>query len=166
MVALGAGLCADGGETIVTGIEQCRARGRAETLVLPRGEAVLADGFCYAVLDHKPLCRSEETRTGDWRRIDVSSTAPPETATVRTLWLEHGTAPQNAAYAYAVVPADTAEKAADTLAALTVLANTPQVQAVAAPGRVLAVFHEDAVLTLPNGRTAAGRAKTTQVFSC
>lgn len=166
MVALGAGLCADGGETIVTGIEQCRARGRAETLNLPRGEAVLADGFCYAVLDHKPLCRSEETRTGDWRRIDVSSAAPPETATVRTLWLEHGTAPQNAAYAYAVVPADTAEKAADTLAALTVLANTPQVQAVAAPGRVLAVFHEDAVLTLPNGRTAAGRAKTAQVFSC
>lgn len=164
MIALGAGLCADGGEPVVTGIEQCRVRGRSETLVLPRGEAVLADGFCYAVLDQKPLCRSEESRTGDWRRIDVSSPAGAETANVRTLWLDHGAAPQGASYAYAVVPADTAEEAADVLAALTVLANTPQVQAVAAPGRVLAVFHEDAALTLPDGAAVSGRAGEARLF--
>lgn len=166
MLALGAGLCADGAEPIVTAIEQCRIRGEAKTLSLPRGEALYADGFLYAVLDQKPLFRREETRTGSWQRINVSCPDPPETAAVRTLWLAHGSAPKNASYAYAVVPGDTPGETAATLLALSVWVNTPQVQAIAAPGRVLAVFHTDAALTLPNGSTVQGKAGEALSLPC
>jgi len=149
---------------VVTALDQCRQRGDSVSLTLPRGEAVCADGFLYAVLDGQPLHRREELRTGTWQRINESCTAPTESIPVRTLWLEHGVAPQDATYAYAVVPGNSPAAAA-ALEAVEVLCNTAALQAIRVGGRVLAVFHKAGALTLPDGRTVTGEAATAAYYT-
>ena len=75
-----------------------------------------------------------EDRTGSWSDINTTSTTERRTRRYRTLWLDHGTDPSDASYAYLLMPGATrrtlAARAADHRW-LEVLANTAAQQSVA-----------------------------------
>ncbi|CAM5726320.1 hypothetical protein SFUMM280S_03426 [Streptomyces fumanus] len=137
MVCLGAGItCADGVpvETVVDN----RNLGKAghNPFVLAGDWAHLAGHGGWIVLDGD-LRTLREDRTGAWS--DINATSSPERRTRRwqTLWLDHGTDPADATYAYVLLPGArrraVARRAADRHW-LTVLANDARRQAVTVPG--------------------------------
>ncbi|WP_328322162.1 polysaccharide lyase 8 family protein [Streptomyces sp. NBC_00388] len=75
-----------------------------------------------------------EDRTGAWHDINTTSSAERQTRTYQTLWLDHGTDPVDASYAYLLMPG-AARRILEARAAdrgwLEVLANTAALQAVA-----------------------------------
>ncbi|MGW7050990.1 polysaccharide lyase 8 family protein [Streptomyces sp. NPDC054887] len=75
-----------------------------------------------------------EDRTGSWSDINTNSTTERRTRRYQTLWLDHGTDPVDAGYAYLLMPGASrrtvAARAADT-GWLRTPANTRAVQAVA-----------------------------------
>ncbi|AXG82901.1 lyase [Streptomyces paludis] len=75
-----------------------------------------------------------DDRTGAWSDINTSSSPERSTRRYRTLWLDHGTDPVDARYAYLLMPGASrralAARAADRHW-LEILANTPDRQAVA-----------------------------------
>jgi chondroitin AC lyase len=75
-----------------------------------------------------------DSRTGAWQRISQQSSLPdgPVEAEVFQLWLDHGVQPSEASYAYVVYPAINLENFEAQVAGqnITVLANTPELQAV------------------------------------
>ncbi|MGW1894259.1 polysaccharide lyase 8 family protein [Streptomyces sp. NPDC002004] len=81
-----------------------------------------------------------EDRTGAWSDINTTSTTERRTRRWQTLWLDHGTDPTDATYAYVLMPGASrravAERAADRHW-LTVLANDGACQAVAIASRGL-----------------------------
>ncbi|MFC9247108.1 polysaccharide lyase 8 family protein [Streptomyces sp. NPDC057136] len=77
-----------------------------------------------------------EDRTGSWNDINTTSTTERRTRRYQTLWLDHGTDPVDAHYAYLLMPGASRRTVAARAADgdwLKVLANTSAVQAVAIP---------------------------------
>ncbi|MEV0823223.1 polysaccharide lyase 8 family protein [Nonomuraea rubra] len=77
-----------------------------------------------------------EERAGSWR--DVNAAGSPDRITRRylTMWLDHGTDPAGASYAYLLMPGATAEATRARAAAegrVEILANTPYAQAIRVP---------------------------------
>ena len=89
------------------------------------------------------------SNTGAWTTIDLNDTVSPNTNTDNylTLWFNHGVNPTNATYAYVLLPNFTATNTAAYAAnpAVTILTNTPNVQAASDPalGVVAANFWLD-----------------------
>ncbi|MGW2259640.1 polysaccharide lyase 8 family protein [Streptomyces sp. NPDC001780] len=121
-----------------------------------------------------PVRTRTEDRTGSWSDINTGGTPERRTRRYRTLWLDHGTDPVDASYLYLLMPGATRARVAARAADrhwLSVLANTPAVQAVAVPslGCVAANFWEPgtagpltatapaSVLAVVHGRTATLR---------
>ncbi|WP_245563446.1 polysaccharide lyase 8 family protein [Longispora albida] len=79
-----------------------------------------------------------ENRTGAWRDINVNGSAAALSRKYLTLWLDHGTNPVNASYAYQMMPFATSgatqARAADG-GWMTILNNTRWQQAVQIPSR-------------------------------
>ncbi|MFF3315270.1 polysaccharide lyase 8 family protein [Streptomyces sp. NPDC003035] len=77
-----------------------------------------------------------EDRTGAWSDINTTSSTETRTRTYQTLWLNHGTDPAGASYAYLLMPGASprtlAARAADQ-DWLTILDNSAERQAVAVP---------------------------------
>ncbi|MEV4337962.1 polysaccharide lyase 8 family protein [Streptomyces sp. NPDC049590] len=175
VVCLGAGIsCADGVpvETVVDN----RNLGENGTQSLVRGgNWAHLEGHGGWVLPHGGELRTlREDRTGAW--ADINTTSSPERRTRRwqTLWLDHGTDPADARYAYVLLPGATRAETAARAGGrhwLTVLANDTTAQAVAVPrlgltactfwgtGTVgeLTVSAGASVLVVRRGRTAALR---------
>lgn len=146
VVCLGAGITADGPEPVVTTINQCNASG----FVRGEGNAFHHDGVGYVALEGGH--RSETAlQRGTWRSVNARYEAAPVEKTVFTAWIDHGTAPSDARYAYVVRPVTAtpaqARSYADALP-VEVLANTPKVQAVAHPALRLTgyVFYQAGAL--------------------
>ncbi|WP_181793995.1 polysaccharide lyase 8 family protein [Streptomyces sp. WELS2] len=175
VVCLGAGIsCADGVpvETVVDN----RNLGENGTQPLVRGrDWAHLEGHGGWILPLGGELRTlREDRTGAW--ADINTTSGPERRTRRwqTLWLDHGTDPADARYAYVLLPgatrAETAARAGDRHW-LSVLANDTTTQAVAVPrpgvtactfwgaGTVgeLTVSAGASVLVVRRGRTASLR---------
>ncbi|WUQ40410.1 polysaccharide lyase 8 family protein [Streptomyces sp. NBC_00234] len=77
-----------------------------------------------------------EDRTGSWSDINTTSTTERRTRRYQTLWLDHGTDPVDARYAYLLMPGASRRTVAARAADgdwLKTLANTSAVQAVAIP---------------------------------
>ncbi|MEU3525735.1 polysaccharide lyase 8 family protein [Streptomyces sp. NPDC038707] len=175
VVCLGAGIsCADGVpvETVVDN----RNLGENGTQSLVRGgNWAHLEGHGGWVLPHGGELRTlREDRTGAW--ADINTTSSPERRTRRwqILWLDHGTDPADARYAYVLLPGATRAETAARAGGrhwLTVLANDTTAQAVAVPrlgltactfwgtGTVgeLTVSAGASVLVVRRGRTAALR---------
>lgn len=164
MVALGAGItCADTAPVRTT-LNQCHWRGPALLAgvygPLTEGEYPLAagaacwhDGVTYRILDGAGMLRLG-TQSGAWSDCGVGS---PEVMTLPVLnaGLEHGAQPQNATYAYAVLPGVAQEDAfADDPARFVIARNDAALQAVwhAGDGRGHAVFYEPGSITFPDGQ--------------
>ncbi|MFI6386334.1 polysaccharide lyase family 8 super-sandwich domain-containing protein [Nonomuraea sp. NPDC050540] len=160
-VALGAGItCADPDVPVHTTIDQT-------TLT---GEVRLADGtlhhngVTYFFPHPAPLTVRSGARSGSWAAVNRSQSARELSADVLEIWLDHGRAPSDASYAYLAVPGPPA----DTLTAprpLTVLANTPGIQAVRHSTLDLTqiVFHRPGTLALPGGSITTDRPILVQV---
>ncbi|MFJ9868724.1 polysaccharide lyase 8 family protein [Streptomyces sp. NPDC101165] len=137
VVCLGAGItCADGVpvETVVDN-RNLGERG-TQTLVRGPGWAHLEGHGGWILPCGGELRTLREDRTGAWSDINTTSTAERRTRRWQTLWLDHGTDPADAAYAYALLPGasrgEVAARAADRHW-LCVLANDARRQAVAVP---------------------------------
>ncbi|MET8770181.1 polysaccharide lyase 8 family protein [Streptomyces sp. NPDC004658] len=175
VVCLGAGIsCADGVpvETVV----DSRNLGENGTQGFVRGRnwAHLEEHGGWILPCGGELHTLREDRTGAWSDINTTSTDERRTRRWQTLWLDHGTDPEAARYAYALLPgasrAETAARAADRHW-LSVLANDADRQAVAVPrlglvagnfwraGTVgdLTVSAGASVLVVRRGRTATLR---------
>ncbi|MER7223635.1 polysaccharide lyase 8 family protein [Streptomyces rubradiris] len=175
VVCLGAGITCTDGVPVETVLDN-RNLGENGTQPLVRGRNwAHLEGHGGWVLPHGGELRTlREDRTGAW--ADINTTSSPERRTRRwqTLWLDHGTDPADAGYAYVLLPgatrAETAARAGDRHW-LTVLANDTTAQAVAVPrpgvtactfwgaGTVgeLTVSAGASVLVVRRGRTASLR---------
>lgn len=97
--------------------------------------------------------------TGNWRQINHHpwATEEPVQKDVFTLWLDHGTKPQNASYAYIVVPGMDASSIDNynKRSEITILANTPETQAVQHKGlnRTMIVFYQPGKIKVSNELT-------------
>ena len=159
LVALGSDLCASGAEPIVTTLEQCRLEGSLRQERCAGHCAIRHNGTVYALLDSHELQFDTQMRTGNWKRINESESAPPVTEDVLTVWIDHGTAPANASYAFAILSEAMAEQ---KLASVKVLANTSQCQAIEWNGYAYCVFHQTGNVILPGGKTITGEVSHAQ----
>ncbi|OXS32238.1 lyase [Streptomyces sp. XY006] len=172
VICLGAGItCTDGVpvETVVDN-RNLGAHG-TQRFVRGPGWAHLEDHGGWVLLDGGEPRTLREDRTGAWSDINTGSTTERRTRRWQTLWLDHGTDPADARYAYVLMPGASphavARRAADRRW-LTVLANDPGRQAVDVPslGLTAANFWQAgtvgpltasagaSVLTVRRGRTA------------
>lgn len=179
-VALGAGITSDGGHRVETVIENRNlgADGHNRLLVdgVPHsaasghnsafGQARWAhiEGVGgYVLPDGAALRTLREERTGTWRAIDTGADTGGSTDPVSrhylTLWLDHGPAPTDAGYAYALLPGASAAATAAWSASrpVRVLANNSTAQAVEDRRAGLTAVHFWAAGTAA-GITASGPA--------
>lgn len=98
VVCLGAGISGPEGVRVYTTLEQSHLRGR---IGQSRG-GVRHGGISYLPLDDNSYTVQDEEHRGDWHELG------PGTGTasgrVFLMYIDHGTAPRDAAYAYAVIP--------------------------------------------------------------
>ena len=112
----------------------------------------------YLILDNASGSVSLASQSGSWSSINTAQSSAPLSKNVFTMRIAHGTNPENAKYAYAVVP-DITKSAFESYAqapGIRVVSNTNSIQAVYKPAEAIyeAVFYQagsvkfDTALTL------------------
>jgi chondroitin AC lyase len=145
IVCLGAGIYSGHDEPVFTTVNQCRQAGDA-VVSSTSGEQTINKGvFTYDNVDWvlndkvayffpgKPdLNISNETKTGSWSNINNNGSSESITGDLFTLWFNHGVKPENAGYAYIVVPdmSSVAEVKSYQPSNIEILANTDSLQVV------------------------------------
>ncbi|MGZ2361436.1 polysaccharide lyase 8 family protein [Streptomyces sp. 372A] len=176
VVALGAGITSDGGHPVETVIENRNlgVDGLNRLLVdgVPRSGDSASERARWAhiegvggyVLPGGAALRTlREERTGTWRAIDTGAdtggSTDPVTRRYLTLWLDHGSSPDGAGYAYVLLPGASAAATAVWSASrpVRVLANDATAQAVEDRRTGLTAVHFWAAGTAA-GITASGPA--------
>ncbi|MEU3956480.1 polysaccharide lyase 8 family protein, partial [Streptomyces achromogenes] len=153
VVCLGAGItCADGtavettvdnrnlgaaGDAPFTADGTARSAGAAWSRTLTgAGWAHLGGHGGYVFPGGAAVRALREARDGSWSLIDKGGSTAVLTRTYQTLYVDHGTDPTDATYAYVLLPGATVEatraRAADT-GWLSVLANSNRLQGVSVP---------------------------------
>ncbi|KIE20090.1 chondroitinase [Vibrio sinaloensis] len=160
VVALGAGICSDHTEPVVTTINQCHYQNslwcdaEQKTGELSgKSKGWLHHGDIGYVLHGESAQITCETRTSSWWQINHNLSDTPKTADVFELVLNHGEQPSNARYQYTLLPAATIEQTrcyAEHPTA-SVIRNTKQVQAVVMGTQIGCVFYEPTPLTVFDG---------------
>jgi chondroitin AC lyase len=147
IVCLGAGIHADTALPVFTTLNQCLlneqvivgTNNKSSALKtgdhkLPDVSWIYHDSVAYIFPQPASVNISNREATGNWRLINHQASATTETVrkNVFTLWLDHGVQPQNAGYAWIVVPAIDAGSAAaySKKTPVKILANTADLQAV------------------------------------
>lgn len=161
-VALGAGIsCRNGQLPVATAINQSHLRGdvtlaaAGQQSTLQKGEGeyenvdwIFHDQVGYVFPEPTSVHLMNDRASGSWQRINQQSDSPKEEVNldVFKLWLDHGARPSEETYAYIVVPVTTVAGLEQNTAKenISILANTPEVQAVrhAGLGMCQAVFYE------------------------
>ncbi|MFF1378004.1 polysaccharide lyase 8 family protein [Streptomyces sp. NPDC058308] len=140
VICLGAGITASDGVPVETVVDN-RNLGEAGTAAFtlddgPRPRWAHLDGHGGWVFPGgtSRLRTLREDRSGAWSDINTTSSTERRTRRWQTLWLDHGTDPTDATYAYVLMPGASrrtlAARAADRRW-LSVLANSAEAQAVA-----------------------------------
>lgn len=163
IACLGAGIHADATVTmpIATSVNQCRLRGpvrlndgtTTRTATADLGDLntvrwVEHDGVRYVFPQAQQVHGTAGKQTGEWRVVrDTLGNPPGEQAMdIFSLWLDHGTNPNNAGYVYYIEPTEAARHTE-----ITVLANSEQMQAVHVGANLLeAVFYTPGTLDYAN----------------
>ncbi|MFJ8644923.1 polysaccharide lyase 8 family protein [Streptomyces sp. NPDC093546] len=136
VVCLGAGITAADGVPVETIVDnRCLGEAGEQRLTTGTHWAHLEGHGGWVLPDGTAALRTlREDRTGAWRDINTTSTTERRTRRYQTLWLDHGTDPADASYAYLLMPGASlravAARAHDPHW-LDVLANTAAQQAVA-----------------------------------
>jgi len=172
VVCLGAGITCSEVLPVVTSVNQCALRGPAAVSVadgnrlIEKGRETIEgpawvwhDGVGYLLGKGCRAALLAETQTGDWHRVHHACSKKKVERDVFGLYLEHGTKPKGAAYAYTVLPGvpSTRMSALADHPPAEVLSQTSGLQAVAAErGKVvLAAFFEAGRLAWGDGGTLA-----------
>ncbi|WP_328493753.1 polysaccharide lyase 8 family protein [Streptomyces sp. NBC_00414] len=137
IVCLGAGITATDGVPVETVVDNRNlGEGGTQRLVRGPGWAHLEGHGGWVLLDGAEPHTLRDDRTGAWSDINTTSTTERRTRRWQTLWIDHGTDPVDATYAYVVLPGASrrtvAARAADRHR-LSVLANDSGRQAVSVP---------------------------------
>ncbi len=156
-VCLGSGIRCEADHPVATTLNQTRWQGdiriaagdrhfapeRGEHVV-PDTHWVWHDGVAYLFPEPAEARLKNNTASGTWRSINRQRRYTDETVEedVFTLWLDHGRSPRDGWYAYRVIPGIAADRVADAArrSPVTILANTPELQAVAHAELGLALF--------------------------
>ena len=168
IVCLGAGIHSDASNAVVTTLEQNWA-GNEGLFVEHSGASTpvraneICDlgaakwllhgttGYYFPQPGHAFAC--VEKRTGPWNRVENGR---PGTVTgwVFDTWIDHGSAPKDASYAYIILPTTTSGKLAAYLPPC-ILGNTPAQQSIwhYSLQMLQAIFYQAGSVTLPNGPT-------------
>jgi hyaluronate lyase len=153
VVALGGAITGGGGAPVETVVENRNLHTDGANALLLNGTAQPADqgwstvagGIRWAHLDGVAgyvflggpvsLSAVREERTGQWHDINSGGSTTPVTRRYLTLWLDHGTAPDGAGYAYLLVPGASPSRTRQLAAApgVLVLANDGAAQAIRVP---------------------------------
>ena len=164
LVALGCDITSTQGQEVDTTIDQCLLKGTvlADGREVPFGAVktlpvccVLHNqvGYVFPVSTKADL--AVEMQQGSWRAINSEESPSLIKENVFTLWLNHGTHPTNAEYAYIIVPGTDPKRLAAYSQNLPVriLANSKQLQAVlhSSLGLVEAVFRQPGELAVEPG---------------
>jgi hyaluronate lyase len=137
LICLGAGITATDGLPVETVVDN-RNLGEGGTPAFVRGPGWAHleghGGWLFPEPgDRAALHTLREDRTGAWSDINTTSTTERRTRRWQTLWLDHGTDPVDATYAYVLMPGATRRAVAARAADrdwLSVLANDAHRQAV------------------------------------
>jgi len=142
---LGAGITCDSDDLVVTTLNQCNLAGDvlvakdgrvrkldSETHQLDSPDWLWHDEVGYVFLEPGAVRLHNGPQRGSWWEINHEYSKDTVARDVFTAWLDHGTRPQNAAYAYLVVPGIAADNLATYVgrSPVKVLRNTPGLQAV------------------------------------
>ncbi|NBM20157.1 polysaccharide lyase 8 family protein [Streptomyces sp. GC420] len=139
VICLGAGITARDGVPVETVVDnRClggpTAPARAPVLTTGRHWAHLEGHGGWILADGSRLRTLREDRTGSWAGINSDGSPEPRTRRWQTLWIDHGTDPSEASYAYVLMPGASRRAVAARAAGrpwLRILANTRDRQAVA-----------------------------------
>lgn len=136
VICLGAGITCSDGVTVETIVDN-RNLGASGTQRFVKGPnwAHLEGHGGWVLFGREPKALRED-RTGSWSDINTGSTPERRTRRWQTLWLDHGTDPEDATYSYVLMPGASrravARRAADRHW-MSVLANDAGRQAVTVP---------------------------------
>jgi chondroitin AC lyase len=166
-VCLGAGISATKELPVVTTLNQCLLRGDVTLSsqnkygVIPKGENVFTnvdwvfhDGIGYIFPQPNRVNLMNQEAGGSWWTINKQSDSPKEEVKldVFKLWINHGNRPSEASYSYIVAPATTIQKleSGSSKTNITILSNTPEIQAVRHSGLNLyqIVFYKSGTVQL------------------
>ncbi len=143
-VCLGAGITCDSERPVVTTINQCHLDGKvvvsdgeatqtleSGTRVLQKPPCIWHDRVAYRILQPDDVHLRNAAQSGSWWSINHQYSRETVSKDVFALWLDHGTAPKNAKYAYIVAPDTSLEHAPDVLGkTVEVVRNDAALQAV------------------------------------
>ncbi len=134
-------LGADGGNRLVVDGDALDANGSGTALQDPTWAHLEGTGG-YVFLDHSALRAVRQRRTGSWADINNGGPTAELTREFVTIVDDHGTRPDNATYAYVLVPGATAEETAALARrhGLRIVANNDDVQSVEYQGRHAIAF--------------------------
>ncbi|MGQ7944361.1 chondroitinase-AC [Flavobacterium sp. WC2509] len=146
IVCLGTDIKSDEPENVNTTINQCWLKGDTEsslknnpiakdTIVTSKDKSktwFLHDNVGYYFPQGGDITLSTNVQKGNWYHINNSYSKDEITGNVFKLWLDHGVKPQNAEYAYIVLPGVKSEKEMNKFKAneLEIIANNSAIQAV------------------------------------
>lgn len=167
-VCLGSGLSCKSGNSVVTTLNQCFLHGPVTVSdangihTLARGAHnepalnwVLHDGVGYWFAKPVHAQVNNQKQTGSWGLINTAYPLTPISGDVFKAWIDHGTNPTNASYAYTVVPNTNVDhlKSMAATRSTKVIRNTSDLQAVwnSKLRRGGAVFYKPASVTLRDG---------------
>jgi len=172
VVCLGAGIQSEAKTPIHTTLAQRLLEGEVKVKPAGKSEATIQssskktydapawvhhDGVGYVLLRDGKVSIARRTQQGSWASINASGPSETVEKRVFSAWLDHGSKPSDAKYAYRVLPDATADETAQRASASDprVLANTQSVQAVRNASRnlVQAVFYQADRLKYAEGRT-------------
>ncbi|WP_165499818.1 polysaccharide lyase family 8 super-sandwich domain-containing protein [Pedobacter frigidisoli] len=129
VVCLGAGIQSNSPEHITTTINQSWLRGRIN--VADQKSWILHDSIGYFFPSGGNIRSSNQLQKGNWYRINHFQNKDEVSAKVFKAWFDHGVKPQDASYAYIVMPGigdqDLIEK---ERAMIKIVKNTSEIQAV------------------------------------
>jgi chondroitin AC lyase len=173
VVCLGAGIDCSAPETVLTSVNQCALNGRVTVSTdqpsreiekgqhsLERLKWVHHDGIGYVFPNPATATVAAEAQRGDWHRVHSRESTRSVERDVFSLWIDHGSKPRDARYAYVVFPdvdASVMPSLCDSLP-VTVLQQTASALAIASrDGKLIqAVFFEP-------GRVAWGAGSSIEV---
>lgn len=167
IVCLGAGIRSPEPYPVATTLNQCllkgnvvvQSKGAVATLKagaheLPGVSWVLHDSVAYVFSQPASVHINNQAVTGNWRSIthQAWATADPIRENLFTLWLDHGQQPQQAGYAYIVVPNTSQASIASYQQQMPakIIANNSNLQAVqhAGLGRTSMVFYKPGTVSI------------------
>ncbi|MBO9619876.1 MAG: hypothetical protein J7539_12675 [Niabella sp.] len=140
VVCLGAGINCTAGEHVTTTLNQCWLQGKAVVDDNPvHGISRLTNPFCiwhdsigYYLLQKNNVVLSVGEQNGSWKKINQTYSPEEVLGNVFKLFIDHGSKPNDAGYAYCVVPSISLQEAHSyPVNDIEVVANNSSVQAVA-----------------------------------